>query len=99
MVFYKKTLLALRCMSDKKVDWPIAFLSGIGNLVPRAFSSGWGWKRGHSCPTQARKRPLALALTISYTWPSWTNGIYLSHKVSLIAPVSSPILQSNSNTI
>ena len=62
MVFYKKTLLALRCMSDKKVDWPIAFLSGIGNLVPRAFSSGWGGagKEAIPAPPKPGKGPWLL---------------------------------------
>lgn len=59
MVFYKKTLLALRCMSDKKVEWPIAFLSGIGNLVPRAFSLGWGGagKEAFPAPPKPGKGP------------------------------------------
>jgi len=46
-------------MSDKKVDWPIAFLSGIGNLVPRAFSLGWGGagKEAFSAPPKPGKVP------------------------------------------
>ena len=40
MVFYNITLLALRCLSDKEVDWLLR-LSGTGNLVRRAFSLAW----------------------------------------------------------
>lgn len=59
MVFYKKTLLALRCMSDKKVDWPIAFLSGIGNLVPRAFEPlSWGGAGKEAFPHPSQEKAL-----------------------------------------
>ena len=40
MVFYKITLLALRCLSDKEVDLLLR-LSGTGSLVGRAFSLAW----------------------------------------------------------
>ena len=37
MVFYKKTLLAPRCLSDKKLDWPLCLYWGWATSFPGPF--------------------------------------------------------------